>query len=147
MVCAACSAAIEKALQNLDGVAAASVNLGSEMASVEYDPEKLHLIDLERAVRDTGYDVIDEKAVLRIGGMVCAMCVGALEIALKKLDGVADVRVNLASEKAYVTYNPRMLGIKDLKKAVEDTGYQFLGLAEDENLAQRGKLALEKDQA
>jgi len=45
------------------------------------------LVDLERAVRDAGYDVIDEKVVLRIGGMVCAMCVGALEIALKKLDG------------------------------------------------------------
>ena len=109
MVCAACTAAIEKALQKLDGVSRASVNLGSETASVEYDPERVSLADLERAVRDAGYDVIDEKVVLRIGGMVCAMCVGALEIALKKLDGVVDVRVKLAAEKA-AAENRRVAG-------------------------------------
>ncbi|MDD2754563.1 MAG: heavy metal-associated domain-containing protein, partial [Methanothrix sp.] len=82
MVCAACTAAIEKALCNLDGVASARVNLGTEIASVEYNPDKLRLADLEKAIRDVGYDVIDEKVALKIGGMVCAMCVGALEIAL-----------------------------------------------------------------
>jgi Cu+-exporting ATPase len=147
MVCAACTQAIEKALRSLDGVALASVNLGTETASVEYDPEKLRLADLEKAVRDAGYDVIDEKAVLRIGGMVCAMCVGALEIALKKLDGVVEVRVNLASEKAYITFNPRMVGLADMKKAVLDTGYQFLGLEGEEAMADREKEALLKDLA
>jgi Cu+-exporting ATPase len=147
MVCAACTEAIEKALRSLDGVASAQVNLGTETASVEYDPEKLRLADLEKAVRDTGYDVIDEKVVLRIGGMVCAMCVGALEIALKKLDGVVEVRVNLASEKAYVTFNPRMVGLADMKKAVLDTGYQFLGLEGEEAMADREKEALLKDLA
>ena len=147
MVCAACTQAIEKALRSLDGVALASVNLGTETASVEYDSQKLRLADLEKAVRDTGYDVIDEKAVLRIGGMVCAMCVGALEIALKKLDGVVEVRVNLASEKAYVTFNPRMVGLVDMKKAVLDTGYQFLGLEGEEAMADREKEALQRDLA
>jgi Cu+-exporting ATPase len=147
MVCAACTAAIEKALRNLDGVASVQVNLGTEIASVEYNSEKMHLVDLEKAVRDAGYDVIDEKVVLRIGGMVCAMCVGALEIALKKLDGVVEVRVNLASEKAYVTFNARMVGLADMKKAVIDTGYQFLGLAGEEALADREKEALARDQA
>jgi Cu+-exporting ATPase len=54
MVCAACTQAIEKALRNLDGVALAQVNLGTETASVEYDPEKLRLVDLEKSIRDTG---------------------------------------------------------------------------------------------
>jgi len=147
MVCAACTQAIEKALRNLDGVALAQVNLGTEIASVEYDSGKASLADLEKAIRDAGYDVIDEKVILKIGGMVCAMCVGALEIALKKLDGVVDVRVNLASEKAHVTFNPRMVGLEDMKKAVLDTGYQFLGLEGEEALADREKEALEKDLA
>lgn len=147
MVCAACTAAIEKALRNLDGVAAAFVNLGTETASVEYDPEKLSLNDLEKAVRDAGYDVIDEKVVLKVGGMVCVMCVGALEIALKKLDGVVEVRVNLASEKAYVTFNPRMVGLEEMKKAIVDTGYEFLGLEGEEALADREKEAFLRDQA
>ena len=147
MVCAACTAAIEKALRSLDGVALAFVNLGTETATVEYDSQKLRLADLEKAVRDAGYDVIDEKVVLRIGGMVCAMCVGALEIALKKLDGVVEVRVNLASEKAYVTFNSRMVGLADMKKAVLDTGYQFLGLEGEEAMADREKEALQRDLA
>ena len=147
MVCAACTAAIEKALRSLDGVALAFVNLGTETATVEYDSQKLRLADLEKAVRDAGYDVIDEKVVLRIGGMVCAMCVGALEIALKKLDGVVEVRVNLASEKAYVTFNSRMIGLADMKKAVLDTGYQFLGLEGEEAMADREKEMLARDLA
>jgi Cu+-exporting ATPase len=147
MVCAACTAAIEKALRNLDGVASAQVNLGTEIASVEYDPDKLRLSDLEKAIRDVGYDVIDEKVALKIGGMVCAMCVGALEIALKKLDGVVEVRVNLASEKAFVTFNPRMVGLEDMKKAILDTGYEFLGLEGEEAMADREKEARQKDMA
>jgi Cu+-exporting ATPase len=145
MVCAACTAAIEKALKNQGGVSRAEINLGTETASVEYDPEKLGLIDIEKTIRDVGYDVIDQKVVLKIGGMVCAMCVGALEIALKKLDGVVDVRVNLAAEKAYVTFNPRMVGLEDMKKAVLDTGYQFLGLAGDEAGVDREREARELD--
>ncbi|MCX6680252.1 MAG: heavy metal translocating P-type ATPase [Methanothrix sp.] len=147
MVCSVCTAAIEKALRSLDGVTLAFVNLGTETASVEYDSEKLRLADLEKAVRDAGYDVIDEKVVLRIGGMVCAMCVGALEIALKKLDGVVEVRVNLASEKAYVTFNSRMVSLADMKKAVLDTGYQFLGLEGEEAMADREKEMLARDLA
>ena len=127
MVCAACTATIEKALKKLDGVSRAEINLGTEIASVEYDPEKLKLVDIEKAIREVGYDVIDQKVVLKIGGMVCAMCVGALEIALKKLDGVVDVRVNLAAEKAYVTFNPRMVGLEDMKKAVEEYGLSIPG--------------------
>lgn len=145
MVCAACTATIEKALKKMDGVSLAEINLGTETATVEYDPEKLKLIDIEKAIRDTGYDVVDQKVVLKIGGMVCAMCVGALETALKKLDGVVDVRVNLAAEKASVTFNPGMVSLDDLKKAVEDTGYQFQGIAGDEAGADREREARELD--
>jgi Cu+-exporting ATPase len=145
MVCAVCSSAIEKSLGNTEGVYKAQVNLAAESASVEYDPEKVRLADLEKAVRDAGYDVIDEHVVLRVGGMVCAMCVGALEVALKKLDGVADVHVNLAAEKAYVTYNPRMTSLEDMKRAIEETGYQYLGIAGEKIAADIEKAALEKD--
>lgn len=145
MVCAACTAAIEKSLKSLEGVYRADVSLGTEIAYVEYDAEKVGLIDLERAVKDAGYEVINEHVVVRVGGMVCAMCVGALEIALKKLTGVTDARVNLAAEKAYITFNPRMTSLEDIKKAIEDTGYQYLGIAGEEAVADREKEALEKD--
>jgi Cu+-exporting ATPase len=145
MVCATCSSTIEKSLLSQAGVAGARVNLATEMASVEYDPDKLKLADLEKAVKDAGYDVVNERVVLNISGMVCAMCVDTLETVLKKLDGVVEVRVNLASEKAYVTYNPRITSISDMKAAIEVAGYQYLGVAGDEAALDLEKVSREKD--
>ncbi|GEM_PF-6441220 len=44
-----------------DGVADAQVNLGTESATVEYDPTQVRLTDLEKAVTDAGYGVIPTK--------------------------------------------------------------------------------------
>ena len=127
MSCASCALNVEKSLQNLDGVDKAHVNLGTEEAIIEYDPAKLKLPKLEEAVQDAGYEVINDQVVIKVGDMSCAMCVKAIEDVLTKIDGVSHVNVNLASEKAYVTYNPKMTGITDFKNAIVDLGYQYLG--------------------
>ena len=54
MTCAMCSSTIEKSLSNLPGVLTAQVNLGNELASVEYDPAQVTIGDLEKAVTDVG---------------------------------------------------------------------------------------------
>jgi P-type Cu+ transporter len=135
MTCTMCSSTIEKSLANLPGVLNAQVNLGNELASVEYDPSQVKLTDLEKAVTDVGYGTINEKVILRIGGMTCVMCEKTITEALSQLDGVVNVSVNLATEKATVTYNPRMVRLLDMKQAVEDAGYQYLGVEGEEDLA------------
>src|SRR5690606_38787024 len=95
MHCASCALNIEKSLKNLEGVDEAQVNLNAEEASIEYDPEKLKLSEMENAVKEAGFGVISEKVTLKIGGMTCAMCVKAIEDVLNKLDGVSEVNVNL----------------------------------------------------
>lgn len=139
MSCATCALNIEKSLDNLDGVKKANVNLNTEEADVEYDPKKVKFQELENAIKKSGYGVINEKVALKIGGMTCAMCVNAIEDVLSKLDGVSEVNVNLASERAYVTYNPNIATIQDMKEAVEDLGYQYLGIEgeETENLEEK----------
>ncbi len=82
MTCASCATTIEKSLSHLGGVTKAQVNLGTETATIEYDPNKVRLPDLNKAVTDVGYDVINEKKVIKIGGMTCAMCVKTNENAL-----------------------------------------------------------------
>ncbi|MGO9387011.1 MAG: heavy metal translocating P-type ATPase [Methanobacterium sp.] len=133
MSCASCALNVEKSLKNLEGVEEAHVNIGTEKATVKYDPEKLKLLELEKAVEEAGYNVVNEKVILKIGGMSCVMCVKAIEDALGKLDGISKVIVNLTAEKAYVTYNPQMTSIKDMKDAIEDLGYQYLGLEGEES--------------
>ena len=135
MTCAMCSSTIEKCLGSLPGVLKAQVNLGNELASVEYDPAQVNLGDLEKAVTDVGYGTVNEKVMLRVGGMTCATCEKTVTDALQHLDGVVSVTVNLATEKASVTYNQRMVSLADMKKAVEDAGYQYLGVEGEEDLA------------
>ncbi len=142
MTCASCATTIEKSLSNLGGVTKAQVNLGTETATIEYDPNKVKLPDLDKAVTDAGYDVINEKTVIKIGGMTCAMCVKTNEEALKKLDGVIKAHVNLSAEKAYVTYDPKLTTVADIKKSIEDAGYQFLGVdgEETEDLGEKARI-------
>jgi Cu+-exporting ATPase len=135
MTCAMCSSTIEKSLASLPGVSKAQVNLGNELASVEYDPRLVNLGDLEKAVTNAGYGTINEKVILRIGGMTCATCEKTVTDVLQRLDGVIQVTVNLATEKAFVTYNQRMVALADMKKAVEDAGYQYLGVEGQEDLS------------
>jgi len=132
MNCASCALNVEKSLNNLEGVEEAQVNLNTEEADINYDPEKLNLRELENAVEKAGYGVVNEKVTIKVGGMSCAMCVKAIEDVLGKLDGISQVNVNLASEKAYVTYNPKVTTIQDMRKAIEDLGYQYLGIEGEE---------------
>ena len=64
-----------------------------------------------------------ETCTLEIGGMTCASCVGRIEKKLLKLDGVAEARVNLATEVASITYAPNLLQLDDLTGAVAKAGY------------------------
>ncbi len=128
MHCASCSLAVEEALKSNPAVRSARVNLAANTAEVEFDPAETDLAALERAVTDAGYEVVNATATLRVGGMVCAMCVQAIEEALRSVPGVLDARVNLATERAQVRYNPSLAQVRDLADAIEAAGYQYLGL-------------------
>ncbi len=60
---------------------------------------------------------------LDIEGMTCASCVRHVEKALKKVEGVDNAVVNLATEKADVT-SKNKIGINELVQAVEKAGYE-----------------------
>ena len=57
MTCAACATRIEKGLKKMEGVEDANVNLALEKATVKYDPEVMKSTDIQKKVRDLGYDV------------------------------------------------------------------------------------------
>src|SRR5690606_9384261 len=111
---------VERALNKVPGVSAASVNLASERAHVEAGADQLGaLLD---AVQQAGYEVPLGSLELAIGGMTCASCVGRVERALGKVPGVHGASVNLASERARV----ELLEGTDpaaLIAAVEQAGY------------------------
>ena len=61
---------------------------------------------------------------LGVGGMTCASCVGRVERALKKVPGVQDATVNLATESARIVFAGDAQMPVRLKRAVRDAGYE-----------------------
>ncbi|MDQ3554217.1 MAG: heavy metal translocating P-type ATPase [Chloroflexota bacterium] len=55
--------------------------------------------------------------------MTCASCVNRIERFLRKTDGVVEASVNLATERATVSFDPGLAGRSDLVEAVEAAGY------------------------
>jgi len=139
MSCASCVRRVEEGLRELEGVKSASVNFATEKALVEYDPAITDAEKLAGRVRDIGYDVMDARAsgreqgrmTLSVGGMTCAACVRRVENALKEVHGVEDALVNLATARATVIHGPDWGGVTELRKAITDEGYEFLGVLDE----------------
>ncbi|TFD98307.1 heavy metal translocating P-type ATPase [Jeotgalibacillus sp. R-1-5s-1] len=60
---------------------------------------------------------------LSITGMTCAACSTRVEKGLQKMEGMNQANVNLALEKATVSYNPDQLSLSDIQEKVEKLGY------------------------
>ena len=127
MTCAACVGHVENALKGVPGVVEASVNLGTEKASVEFDPAEVQFQVLGDAVSGAGYKLGTKSASLIIGGMTCSACVSHIENALRDVPGVAEANVNLGVERASVEFVPGMVELSDLQAAVEGAGYRVEG--------------------
>lgn len=124
MECAACAARIERQLKKMDGVTDAAVNFAVEKVTVKYDPGRVGADGLVKTIVDLGFKVPTERADLKISGMTCAACAARVERTLGNTEGVLRSNVNFAMERATVEYHPGQVSVADLKKAVEEAGYQ-----------------------
>ncbi len=64
-----------------------------------------------------------EMIQLNIKGMSCASCVAHVEKGIKRIDGIDSAAVNLATEKATVSYDPARTNPAEIIKSVTDAGY------------------------
>ncbi|NET04272.1 MAG: copper-translocating P-type ATPase [Symploca sp. SIO2B6] len=55
MSCTYCAGNIEKVINNLSGVVECNVNFGVEQATVRYNPKKINLATIQKAIKDAGY--------------------------------------------------------------------------------------------
>lgn len=126
MTCASCAQTVEKAAKKVRGVTQASVNLATEKLSIEYDEPTFSVENLQKAVDNSGYELIAQEGTTQtfaIEGMTCASCAQTIEKAVGKLSGVDKASVNLATEKMQVSYNPSAISVSDVIGAVSNSGY------------------------
>lgn len=132
MSCAACAKAVERSVSKVEGVSSATVNFAIEKLNVEFDEGKTDLNIIKEAIKKAGYGVRnDEEQSIRevlipIAGMTCAACVRAVERAIGKLDGIQEVNVNIATEKAKVVYDSTKTRLSQIKDAISKAGYKAL---------------------
>jgi Cu+-exporting ATPase len=122
---------IEEALLKTEGIIDANVNIATEKATIEFNSSMVSVKEVEEVIKNVGYEPLQPKdeierreIILSIVGMTCASCASTVEKALSEVPGVEYVSVNIATEKARVRYVPSFISILDLRKAVENVGYE-----------------------
>ena len=65
--------------------------------------------------------------------MGCAACVARVQGTIKNLNGVSECNVSLASNSAQVDYDPGTITAADIKKAVQDAGYDLIVVNEEDS--------------
>jgi len=145
MTCASCVSHVETALKELNGTSDVVVNLATNKASLAYDPARLTLTDMVRAVSDVGYSVPATELTLEVRGMTCASCVAHVEGALKELEGVISAVVNLGLNTARVTYISGVVTTSAMKRAVRDVGYEAQERSEGADALDRERQAREDE--
>src|SRR2546430_4122007 len=82
---------------------------------------------------------MEQTTTYPIKGMHCASCVRVIERAVKKVDGVIDCSVNLATEQATVTYESKKVTKEHIQAAVANVGYKVLVNEEAQSLDEQKK--------
>ncbi len=145
MSCASCVSHVEGALKELPGVSNVVVNLATNKANLSYDPQRVKLDDMRRAIDDVGYSVTTAELTLDVRGMTCASCVDHVEGALKELRGVQEAVVNLGLGTARVVYIPGVVSTSAMKRAVRDVGYEAQERSEGTDALDRERQAREEE--
>ena len=144
MNCGNCKGKVERAVSELPGVTSAVVDLAQKNVTLSFDNHELTIEQIKETIVGLGFrldeEVVDElkpkltkdvdlrTEMIMISGMSCASCTGKVEKGIGRLSGVSDVTVNLATEKARVSYDPKVVKLSEIKKVIQALGFEVLEL-------------------
>lgn len=131
MTCASCANSIDKVLNSEPGIVEAKINLANDTGSIVFDEAQIQSDAVLDLIETIGYsaEIINEnikKITVRVDGMTCASCAGSVDDAVRELKGVHEVSVNVATDKMTVVYDQTELKLSQIKKAVQDVGYDLV---------------------
>ena len=124
MMCSHCTAAVERACKGVPGTVDAKADLEAKNVTVTGTAD---VEALKAAIRDADYEVVEEEKqqtiVIRVGGMMCSHCTGAVERACKSVPGTVDAKADLEAKNVTVTGTA---DVEALKAAIRDADYEIL---------------------
>ncbi len=126
LTCGSCVRSAEAALEAVNGVDTASVNLATGRAQLTLDGSANKadtLSAVNKALADAGYPAASESISLELSGVTCGGCITRVEAALKSVPGVVSATANLSLNSARVEYLSRVVQPAQLTEAVAAAGY------------------------
>lgn len=128
MHCASCVLSVNKTFKKIDGVEEVDADLAANKLHITVNPKKISYEEIERLVKNLGFELHSDEMTLRIQGMHCASCTMNVENFLIRLDGIFDVKADLTSQSAKIRYDSSKVDMDEIKKVIESLGFELLGI-------------------
>uniref|UniRef100_A0A669R479 Copper-transporting ATPase 2 n=1 Tax=Phasianus colchicus TaxID=9054 RepID=A0A669R479_PHACC len=139
MTCQSCVQSIEGRISKVKGVVSIKVSLELNNALVKYLQSEISPEQICQEIEDMGFDanIAEERLTpvsvnlpcsreavikLRIEGMTCQSSVTSIEGKIKKLHGVAKIKVSLSNQEAVIDYHPYIIQPEELRTSLESEG-------------------------
>ncbi|XP_040561459.1 copper-transporting ATPase 2 isoform X9 [Gallus gallus] len=140
MTCQSCVQSVEGRMSKVKGVVSIKVSLELNNAVVKYLQSEISPEQICQEIEDMGFDasIAEERLTpvsvnlpcsreavikLRIEGMTCQSCVTSIEGKIKKLHGVAKIKVSLSNQEAVIAYHPYIIQPEELRSHISNLGY------------------------
>lgn len=138
MHCASCVLSLNKTFEKVEGAESVDADLASNELHLTVNPKKLSFDEIETLVKNLGFEIHTDEVTLKINGMHCASCVMNVENFLIRLDGIFDVKADLTSQTARISYDKTKVTIKDMEEVINSLGFELLGI--------EGQLEIDEDE-
>lgn len=148
MTCVSCVKGIEGTLNNNKAIKNATINFASETANVEFDETKVSQEEIFNLISKMGYNPINselKEAEFKVIGMHSDHCAGVVKRTLEGLGGVSDVETNFANSFAKAKYDSTRVKVSQLKKAIDNAGYEAIIIEKEDNAYTIEEKAKEKE--
>ncbi len=144
MTCVNCAAAIQKDISKLSGVKSANVNFANEKAVVEFDPAIIALEKFISSIHESGYQAVTETVAIPVLDLDASR-VQELERIVSGIDSVLKTVVNPGAETVEVQYIPGQIGLRDIRRVMEKSGFRLPKQEEGRSALDIEKEAREKE--
>ena len=128
MHCASCVLSVNKTFGKIEGVEEVDADLSANKLHITVDTKKISYEEMERLVRNLGFELHTDEMTIRIQGMHCASCTMNVENFLIRLDGIFDVKADLTSQSAKIRYDSSKVTLDEIEDVITSLGFELLGV-------------------
>ena len=128
MHCASCVLSVNKTFEKIEGVEEVDADLAANKLHITVNTKKISYEEMERLVKNLGFELHCDEMTIRIQGMHCASCTMNVENFLIRLDGIFDVKADLTSQSARIRYDSSKVDMNEIEKVIESLGFELLGV-------------------